>query len=81
MAAQGWNGPVQLRKAGDAQEVRVRDCTQARRALQVAPRAAGPGALTGRDPQPSMPRNLYGAPVADATPSFLPRGSGRFQRR
>ena len=35
-------------------------------------------ALTLRDAGPSMPRNPSGATVADATPSFLPRGRGRF---
>ena len=35
-------------------------------------------ALTPADVGPSMPRNPSGATVADATPSFLPRGGGRF---
>jgi len=72
MAAQGWNGPAQLRKAGAAQEVRVRDCTQHRFCLQVQRPTDWHRALTHRDPQPSMPRNLTGA--ADATPNLLPRG-------
>ena len=53
---------------------RVRDCTQATSGLQGAAHRA----LTGPAPRPSMPRNPSGAPVADATPSFLPRGGGRF---
>src|SRR5450830_819975 len=35
-------------------------------------------ALTPAGEGPSMPRNPSGATVADATPSFLPRGRGRF---
>ena len=53
---------------------RVRDCTQAMGGLQGAVYRA----LTPGGQGPSMPRNPSGAPVADATPSFLPRGGGRF---
>jgi len=53
---------------------RVRYCTQGKEVLQGAVYRA----LTLGGLGPSMPRNPSGATVADATPSFLPRGRGRF---
>ena len=77
----GWHGCMGLErpKCNCVRQVlprkfRVRDCTQASRVTQEAVHRA----LTGPGGGPSMPRNPSGATVADATPSFLPRGGGRF---
>ena len=76
MAAWGRIGrPCNCVRQGMPRKFRARDCTERSRPRQV-PRAFPDSPLP-----PSMPRNLCGAIVTDATPGLLPRGGGRFHRR
>lgn len=68
--------PVQLRKAGYAKEVQG-----PRLYGKVQAEASATGLSLTVPLPPSMPRNLCGAIVTDATPGLLPRGGGRFHRR
>lgn len=76
MAAWGRIGrPCNCVRQGMPRKFRARDCTER------SGRGKCHGPFLDSPLPPSMPRNLCGAIVTDATPGLLPRGGGRFHRR